>query len=180
MNICFFCASSQTLTEDYYQLAQSFAKNIVSNNLTLVTGGSNIGLMRTLAQTVKVNDGNSIGIITTTFDKRNLTCYDNKEIIITADLQERKKLLLEISDAFVVLPGGFGTLDELLEVLTLNHIGENNKPIVIFNYNGFYNDLLKMFNTIFANNFANNTNKESYFVTENINETINYIMTKVQ
>ncbi|MBN2663355.1 MAG: TIGR00730 family Rossman fold protein [Bacteroidales bacterium] len=179
MKICFFCASSQTLSEDYYSLATKFAEKIIENNHTLVSGGSNVGLMLTLAQSVKKINGNSIGIITKEFSERNLTCFDNKEIIITADLQERKKILIEISDAFVILPGGFGTLDELLEVLTLNHIGEIFKPIVIFNYNEFYNDLLKMFDKIFENNFAQQKNKTSYLVTQNIDETFNYINSNI-
>lgn len=179
MKICFFCASSQTLSEDYYDLATKFAQEIVSNNHTLVSGGSNVGLMRTLATQVKKLNGNSIGIITQEFSNKNLTCFNNKEIIITADLQERKKVLLDISDAFVILPGGFGTLDELLEVLTLNHIGNIFKPVVIFNYNNFYNDLLKMFNKIFENNFALQKNKTSYFVSENIGETLNYFKSNI-
>lgn len=175
MNVCFFCSSSETLNESHYQIASNFAENLIKNNHVLVSGGSNVGLMRVLAQSVKKLNGNSIGVITRKFAELNLTCFDNKEIIVTADMQERKKVLLEVSDAFVILPGGFGTLDELFEVLTLSHIGEHKKPIVIFNHKGFYDELLVFFDKIFDEKFAKAENKNTYFVTDNISDTIKFL-----
>ncbi len=175
MNVCIFCSSSENLSNDYYNFAENFAKILADKNWTLVTGGSNVGLMKTLTQTSKRKGGKSIGIITQNFANKGLTCTDNSEIIVTADMQERKKYLMEYSDAFIIFPGGFGTLDELLEVLTLKYIKQIDKPIAIFNYNNFYDDLLKMFDKIFAEKFVNQEVKSAYFVSSNINDIFEHI-----
>lgn len=175
MKVCFFCASSEALDNKYYSIAKEFGVEITKKDWTLVTGGANVGLMKTLVQTVKSNNGKSIGIIPGFFNKRNLTCFDNTEIIFTKDMQERKKIIFDISDAFIILPGGFGTLDELLEIITLKQIGQENKPIIIFNQDGYYTHLLKQFEVIFEAKFAKSMNKIVYFVTESIEETLNYI-----
>ena len=175
MKICFFCASSKALEPKFYAKAEQFGSQIVKNDWTLVTGGSNIGLMKTLSKTVKTNKGKSIGVIPIFFEKRNLTCYDNSEIIFSKDLQERKKILFDISDAFVILPGGFGTLDELLEIITLKMIGQVNKPIIIFNQDNYYEFLLKQFDVIFKENFANYNNTKTYHVSNTISDAFEYI-----
>lgn len=175
MKVCFFCASSQTLDSKYYAEAEEFGRQIVENDWTLVTGGSNIGLMKTLAKTVKINTGKSVGVIPGFFDRRNLTCHDNTEIIFSKDLQDRKKIIFDISDAFVILPGGFGTLDELLEIITLKLIGQANKPIVIFNQDGYYTHLLKQFDVIYKENFAKNLDLKAYHISDTISDTFEYI-----
>ncbi|MBN2893943.1 MAG: TIGR00730 family Rossman fold protein [Bacteroidales bacterium] len=175
MKVCFFCASSEALEPKFYSIAKTFGESIVEKNWELVTGGSNVGLMKTLAQTVKSSGGRSIGIIPKMFDDKNLTCLDNTEIIFTKDMQERKKMLFDVSDAFVILPGGFGTLDEMLEIITLKQLGQYKKAIVIYNQDGFYDNMLKQFNVIFESNFAKPQNKNVYVVTQNVEETLNYI-----
>lgn len=175
MKVCFFCASSEALVPNFYNTAESFAKILVDNNWTLVTGGSNVGLMKKLIQTVKILNGKSIGVIPNLFVEKGLACQENSQIIITKNMQERKDEMINISDAFVILPGGFGTLDELFEILTLKQIGLCNKPIVIYNENNFYDNLLKQFDVIFENNFTKKQNKTIFEVLNTIEDTINYI-----
>lgn len=172
MNICFFCASSNALDEKFYKTATDFAKLISDKNWTLVSGGSDVGIMKTLAQNTS---SHSIGIIPRMFAERGLVCEANKEIIISDDLQDRKKLLFDKSDAFVILPGGFGTLDEMIEIITLKQLRLQKKPIIIFNQDGFYDNLFKLFDVFFENKFANPNNKKVYYATSEVKDAINYI-----
>jgi hypothetical protein len=175
MNICFFCSSSQKLDPYYYSLAKSFAEKIAKKSWTLVNGGSNLGLMKFLTKTVVKNNGKTIGIIPQIFAQKGYACFDNTELIITSDMQERKKKLIEISDAFVVLPGGFGTLDELSEIICLKTIGILDKAIVIFNENNFYSNLIAHFDTILQNKFNIPQDRDIYFVSTSIEQTVRYI-----
>jgi len=175
MNVCFFCAASENIGSKYFTVAKEFGEQILKKEWTLVTGGSNVGLMKALSNYFNENNGKSIGIIPKVFADRNLTYPNSSETIVTKNLFERKKILIEKSDAFITLPGGFGTLDELLEVITLKQIGLINKPIVVFNQDGFYTSLLRQFETIFEHNFARINKKHAYFVTTRVNDTLNYI-----
>ncbi len=175
MKVCFFCASSEALDDKYYSIAAEFGHEIAGKNWTLVSGGSRIGLMKTLTLSALEKNGQTIGIIPSSFAEKGLACYKNTELILSADMQERKKKLFDISDAFVILPGGFGTLDEMLEIITLKQVGFYNKPIVIFNQDGFFDNLLRQFNIFFDNNFAKVHNKKVFYVSQNIEDTLNYI-----
>lgn len=175
MKVCFFCASSEALDADYYKLAINFAYKIAQKNWTLVTGGSNVGLMKTLTLAAIEKKGETIGVIPTDFANKGLACYENTELMFTEDMHERKKKLFEISDAFVILPGGFGTLDEMLEIITLKQVGVYNKPIVIFNKDGFFDNILKQFEQFFEQKFAKQHSRNVYFISQNIDETIDYI-----
>ena len=175
MKVCFFCASSEALDDKYYSIATKFGYEIANKNWILVSGGSKIGLMKTLTLSALENNGQTIGIIPASFAQKGLGCYKNTELILSLDMQERKKKLFDISDAFVILPGGFGTLDEMLEIITLKQVGVYNKPIVIFNQDGFFDNLLNQFEVFFDNKFAKNHNKKVFFVTQSIDETLEYI-----
>ncbi len=175
MNICFFCASSGAIDQKYFGIAREFAKELVKNNWKLVTGGSKVGLMQELIKTVKELKGESIGVIPQFFFSRQIASEDNTKLIVTKDMAERKKVIIENSDAFVILPGGFGTMDELFEVLTLKQLGQLKKPIIIFNPDNFYDGIIKQFEKFFTDKFSRSQNKQSYFVSDKVQETIEYI-----
>jgi len=175
MNVCFFCASSEALEPKYYTEAEKIASIVAKKNWTVVTGGSKIGLMKTLTLSALKNNGKTIGIIPSSFAEKGLACFDNTKLILTKDMSERKNKLFEISDAFVILPGGFGTLDEMLEIITLRQVGVYNKPIAIFNQDGFFDGLLKQFEVFFDNKFAKKQNKKAFFVTDSIEKIIDHI-----
>lgn len=142
-NICVFCASSVTknvyIAEDCVKLAEL----IVQRGDTLVYGGAFVGLMGLLADTVLKNGGKAIGIMPKSLTSREIAKEGLTESYITSSMAERKELLIAKSDAFVILPGGFGTLDEFFEVVCLGSLGLCRKPIVILNSQNYYAKLLE-------------------------------------
>jgi uncharacterized protein (TIGR00730 family) len=179
MNICYFCASSEDIAQKYRQTAQIIGRLTAQKKHTLITGGSNIGLMRTLVKSATEFGGRTIGIIPVFFENRGLACYDNSKLIIVNNMHERKQKLFEISDAFVILPGGYGTLDEMLEIITLKQIGIYDKPIIIFNQDGYYDPILQQFEKMHSEKFSNYGSKNAYFVTSNTNEIFDIIESPV-
>ncbi len=170
MNICFFCASSEDIEQKYKDSAKQIGEKVAKAQHTIITGGSNIGLMKTLVKTAIENGGKSIGIIPKFFEDKGLACFDNSKLIIVDDMFQRKQKLFELSDAFVILTGGYGTLDELLEIITLKQIGIYNKPIIIYNQDGYYDKILDMFDKIHNEKFSRPQGKEVYVVTRTIEE----------
>lgn len=175
-NICVFCSSSDVIDELYQKNALQLAELIVTNKLQLVNGGSKVGLMGIMARRVKELGGTSVGIIPQLIYDKGLACYSTENLIITKDMRERKAKLSEYADAFVALPGGFGTLEELMEVITLKQLEVHSKPVVIMNLNGFYDKLLEQFSVFYKNNFARNDYQALYYVAQNAGDTIDYIL----
>lgn len=142
-SICVFCSSNLGANKIYENVARDIGNLLIDNNKTLVYGGANVGLMRCVAEEVIKRSGHSIGVITHFLAQKHLTQIGLTELIKVETMQERKAKMAELADAFIVLPGGFGTLEELFEVLTAAQLGFHTKPIAIINTNGFY-DFLKM------------------------------------
>ncbi len=153
-NLTVFCASSQQLNKRYHQYAHDLADIMTQNTINLIFGGASVGLMKTVAEKVFAAGLKVIGIIPEFFVSRGLASNCTSELIITKDMFERKKILIEKADAFVALPGGFGTLDELVEVITLNQINQIDKPVIIYDPENFYAPLLELFNKFVTENFA--------------------------
>ena len=174
-NICVFCSSSDVIAEDYKKVAGNLAGLMSDKGFTLVNGGSKVGLMGIMARKVKEGGGKSIGVIPKLIYDKDLACYSVDELIVTKDMRERKEKLSELAHAFIALPGGFGTLEELMEVLTLKQLEVHQKPIVIMNINNFYHKLLGQFEVYYKNGFSKGGYKNLYFVTENVQEAIGYI-----
>ncbi len=174
-NICVFCSSSDVISEDYKNVARDLAELMAKQNFTLVNGGSKVGLMGIMSRRVKETGGKSIGVIPQLIYDKDLACYSTDKLIVTKDMRERKEKLSELADAFIALPGGFGTLEELMEVLTLKQLEVHQKPIVIMNTNGFYQKLLEQFEVYYKNDFSKSDYRNLYFVTENVVEAVKYI-----
>lgn len=175
MNICVFCSSSDNLPEDYYSMADTLGSLIAKGGHALVYGGGKIGLMGTVSRSVKSNGGNVTGVIPERLNRTGIVSEDDNKTIVTADMKERKAEMHRLSDAFVTLPGGFGTLEELLEIITLKQLKYHTKPIVIINTNGFYNSMLELFERIFSERFAKAEYSKFYFVVTKPEDAINYI-----
>ncbi len=148
-----FCASSHKVDQKYFDVTERLAKVLVENNITTVYGGGAIGLMGRLADTIMANKGRAIGIIPrfmmdVEWGHKNIT-----ELIEVKDMHERKKKLVEDIDAIIVLPGGSGTLEETLEVITLKRLGKFTKPIIFINTDGFYDSLLQLFDKMIEERF---------------------------
>lgn len=174
-NICVFCSSSDVIAEAYKKMADNLAGLMVKSGFTLVNGGSKVGLMGIMARKVKKQGGKSIGIIPQLIHDKGLACYSTNKLIVTKNMRERKEKLSELADAFIALPGGFGTLEELMEVMTLKQLEVHQKAIVLMNTNNFYDKLLEQFSTFYKNDFSKADYKNLYFVAANSAEAIEYI-----
>lgn len=175
MNICVFCSSSNIVDDIYFEMAGELGQYIGENGHTLVYGGANIGLMDQLAESVKKAGGKVIGVIPQKIHDNDLSANQLDELIITQTMSERKTVMHQKSDAFIALPGGFGTLEEILEVITLKQLDYHQKPIVFINVNGFFNHLLKQFELSYTDGFAKENYRRLYKVVPEPSEAQEYI-----
>ncbi len=175
MNICVFSSSSNAIPDLYFKEANDLGTLIGDNGWDLVYGGSNVGLMHECAEAARAAGAKSLGIIPETIHSRKLGSVNDHEQIITPNMRERKYLMRKRSDAFIALPGGFGTLEEILEVITLKQLHYHNKAIVFINTNGYYDLLLAQFERAYEETFAREDYRKMYFVATNSEEAISYI-----
>lgn len=142
-NICVFCGSSRGFHEKYMNHARELGVELVRQNLNLVYGGANIGLMKVLADTVLSLGGTVIGVMPRRLTEKEIAHPGLTELHVVDTMSERKELMAARSDAFIAMPGGIGTLDELFEALSWNQLGLMHKPVGILNTDGFFDDLLR-------------------------------------
>ncbi|MBN1819808.1 MAG: TIGR00730 family Rossman fold protein [Prolixibacteraceae bacterium] len=175
MKICVFSSSSNGIHDAYFNEAQKLGELIGIKGHTLVNGAGNVGLMEATSAAAKKNGAHTIGVIPEMMHEKNLTSVNSQEVIITDDMKERKEQIRQISDAFIALPGGFGTLEEILEVITLKQLTYHNKAIVFINTDNFFKHLLNQFDVFFNEKFAKEEYRDLYFIARNAGEAINYI-----
>jgi uncharacterized protein (TIGR00730 family) len=142
--LCVFCGSSRGANEIYCRMAVKLAEYLLKKKIKLVYGGSNVGLMQILADTMLIGGGTVIGVMPKSLVEKEVAHNGLTKMHIVADMQERKALMAGLSDAFIALPGAYGTLDELFEMLTWNQLGIINKPIGLLNINDFFDPLIEM------------------------------------
>jgi uncharacterized protein (TIGR00730 family) len=143
-NICVYCGSGPGTDPAYAEAARALGRNLAANNIGLVYGGGGIGLMGEVAEATIANGGRVTGIIPKFLTEREHVKRDAHELIVTQNMHERKQLMFDRSDAFVALPGGVGTLEELVEQLTWSQLGQHQKPIIVANINGFWTPFLNL------------------------------------
>ncbi len=154
MKICVFGASSDTLAEEYYDAARRLGELMAKGGHTLVYGGGSDGLMRACADGVKTGGGAAIGVAPRMFDEGDFLRRDFGELIFTETMAARKELMRSIAEAFIVLPGGTGTMDEFFETLTLKQLGMQGKAIVLLNTLGYFDPLCALLRDMVARGFA--------------------------
>jgi cytokinin riboside 5'-monophosphate phosphoribohydrolase len=174
MNICVYTSSSDALDKVFYDEAENLARIFLKEKFQLIYGGAKVGMMGRMAKIITINAGKVIGVIPELIFNHNIG-DESVELIVTKDMKSRKAKMAELSDAFIALPGGFGTLEELAEILTLKQLQYHQKPIVIINTSGFYNKLLEFFEVFFTNNFAKSDYKKLYYVAGSSLEAVEYI-----
>lgn len=157
--VCVFCASSHKVDQKYFDIATKTAQTLVKNNITTVYGGGAVGLMGKLADTVLELNGDVIGIIPSFMMEVEWGHKKISKLIQVKDMHERKKKLVEDIDAVVVLPGGSGTLEEAMEVITLKRLGKFTKPIIFINTDGFYDSLFQLFDKMIEEKFMRKEHK---------------------
>lgn len=175
-NICVFASSSDALNDVYKNEALTLAQLLAQHQLGLVNGGANVGLMEEMLLEAQLRGAFTIGVIPEKMQQVNLVSTHLNELIISSDMKERKAIMREHSDAFIALAGGFGTLEEILEVITLKQLEYHNKPIVFINTNGFYNDLFRQFEKSFNEQFAKPIYRSLYYIASNAADALQYIL----
>lgn len=143
MNISVFCASSQPRNPRIAEAAAELGRSIARGGHTLLYGGSNLGLMGTVSGAALEQGGRVVGVIPTLFSEDIILSQTVNELVRVRSMAERKEYLIAHSDAFVALPGGIGTLDEVTEVMVANQLQHTNKPVVLFNLDGYYDPFLQ-------------------------------------
>jgi len=176
-SIAVFCGSSEgndlNIIADAVKLGESFAKN----NITLIYGAAKIGLMGKLAESSLNHQGKVIGVIPGFLKLKEVVHLGLHKLITTKNMHQRKIKMHELADGFIALPGGFGTLEELFEIITWAQLGLHQKPIGLLNSNGFYNDLINMIETMVAKGFLKIENLQLLIVDDNIDSLLEKMKT---
>ena len=174
-SICVFASASNNEDKIYFNAAYDLGCEIANNNYNIVYGASNLGLMGEVTNAARINGSEIIGVMPEKLYNFGIKPGECTKFILTKGMRERKAKMDELSQALIALAGGFGTLEELSEMIVQKQLGYNNKPIVLLNTNGFYNDLVKFFDTIIAQKFAPEISRNLYFVATNPKQALEYI-----
>jgi uncharacterized protein (TIGR00730 family) len=162
--ICVYCSSSNNVDPVHLDAARELGTALGQRGDTLVWGGATVGCMGELARAVRAAGGRTEGVIPEGLVAREIADDESDELVITADMGGRKAEMAARADAFVALPGGFGTLEELLEQLTLRLLGMHHKPVLIVDVAGFWQPLLQLFDHLTAERFARPESTSAYLV----------------
>ena len=153
-SICVFCGANVGARPAYADAAQQFGSLLAERGLELVYGGGRVGLMGTLADAALAGGARVTGVIPEALATKELAHSELYELRVVASMHERKATMAELSDAFVALPGGFGTMEEFFEVLTWAQLGFHHKPLALLSVEGFYDPLLRFFDHLVAEGFV--------------------------
>ena len=175
--VCVFASSSNYLDEVYYEDARELGRLIGEKGYDLVYGGSNLGFMWACAEEAKNNGSKLIGVMPEKLQSMGVFTQGCDEFHVTAGMRERKAKLDSISDAVIALAGGFGTLEELSEMIVQKQLGYNKKPVIILNTNGFYDKLNEFFEVIIDQKFANKNMRSIYYIAKTPQEAVDYLKT---
>jgi uncharacterized protein (TIGR00730 family) len=175
MNITVFSSSSDAVDPAFFDVARELGSAIGKHGHTLIYGGTNVGLMGALACAAREAGGQVIGVIPRYLAERGIGFDGCHELLTTTDLRERKGIMETRADAFVVLPGGFGTLEEMVEIITLKQLQQHKKAVVILNANGFYDPLRTLFEHFFEQRFAKESSRALYHFAPTVKDALEYL-----
>jgi uncharacterized protein (TIGR00730 family) len=164
--VCVYCSSSAAVGPAHVLAARTFGEGLAARGHGLVWGGAKVGLMGQVSAAARAGGATTVGVIPESMMGREIADHDADELIVTPDLGTRKAEMARRSDAFVALPGGFGTLEELLEQLTLRMLGFEDKPIVIVDVDGFWQPLVDLFEHLYTEQFARAESRAAYVVVD--------------
>lgn len=171
-SICVFCGSSTGFHPVYKKAAEELGRRIVEEKLTLVYGGGSVGLMGVLANVVMDHGGKVIGVIPKFLYDKEVGLDTVTELIIVDSMHERKQKMAELSNAFIAMPGGIGTMEELFEVFTWSQLALIRKPVAILNVNNFYDDIIRFMDKMVHEGFLRPETAQSLIHSENVLELI--------
>ncbi|QOG04421.1 TIGR00730 family Rossman fold protein [Flavobacterium sp. MDT1-60] len=168
--ITVFCGSSFGTEAIYAEQATLLGETLAKENIELVYGGANVGLMGALADGVLNNGGKAIGVLPDFLRSKEIAHLGLTELILVESMHERKTKMNDLCDGVIALPGGFGTLEELFEMLTWAQLGLHKKPIAILNINGFYNSLIELTETMVEKGLLKEANQKMLLVSDDIDD----------
>ena len=168
--LCVYCSSSDRLDAKYFAAAEAFGRAMTARGWGLVYGGGKTGLMGAVARAVKGSGGRVVGVIPEFMKAKELAYEGADELVTVLTMRERKMIMETRADAFVALPGGWGTLEEMMEIITLRSLNVLSKPCVFFNQDGFYDDLLRLFERMLEDKFFKPSNMDLFQVAETVPE----------
>ena len=168
--VAVFCGSSLGFNEVYKNSAIELGNYFVNNNIGLVYGGGKIGMMGIIADTMIAKKGEVIGVIPGLLRHEEVAHNNISEMIVTKTLSKRKVKISRLVDGYIALPGGFGTLDEIFEALTLGQLGIENKPVGILNVNGFFDPLIMQLDVMVKEGYLKQSNKEMLMVSDSVED----------
>ena len=175
-NISIFCGAHEGKNPKYAQSAKIISEAIAKKGINVVFGGGNVGLMKIISDTALDNGVEVLGISLKSLHALELANPRLNEIVVTDTLLDRKDEFMSRSDAFIVLPGGVGSLDELAEVMASNQLGIINKPVGILNTEGYYDHLLKWFDKAVEEGFISSANLKELLVSDNPEELVDLVV----
>lgn len=158
-SICVFCGSSTGNEPEYTEAARTLGKTLAGANIRLIFGGGQVGLMGEVANATLAAGGEAIGVIPNSLVEREIAHTGLTDLHVVGSMHERKAMMSDLSEGFVALPGGTGTLEEFFEVLTLAQLGEHTKPCGLLNVAGYYDPLLAVFDHMVGKGFLSESNK---------------------
>ena len=181
MRICVYGAASPTIDKEYILKVESFGREMVKRGHSLVFGGGGNGLMGAAARGVKDENGYILGVIPKFFIEEDVEkiCDFCSDLLQPETMRERKQIMEDNADAFVVVPGGIGTYEEFFEILTSKQLCRHNKPIAIYNIDGFYDEINAAMKSAIRKNFIKDDCLDLYFVSDNQDEIFEYLETPV-
>lgn len=174
-SICVYCGSSSQASRRFFDEAEKLGKLLAENGIELIYGAGGIGIMNAIATAVQQNGGRVTGVIPRFMIEAGWHNEHLDKIIITADMHERKSTMADLSDAAVALPGGIGTMEELLEILTWKQLGLTTKPIVIVNIDGYYDPLLAMLRQAIQEKFMRTVHENMWTVVTSADDVLEAI-----
>ena len=171
-SVCVFCGSQYGSDPAFRRVATALGEMLGSAGVSIIYGGGHVGLMGAVADAAMAAGGEVIGLIPTRLLEREVGHRAITELITTRDMFERKQQMVDRADAFVILPGGLGTLDELLDVITLRQLGYHDKPIVLVNLDGYWDPFIALVNQIVKHSFALPGARTLYRVVDTVDQVL--------
>lgn len=159
-NICVFCGSNPGARPEYLAAARELGNLLADQSIGLVFGGGNVGMMGETADAALEGGGKVIGVIPDFLREKELAHKGATEMIVVETMHERKMKMAELSDGFIALPGGWGTMDELCEILTWAQLGLHGKPVALYNVAGYFDELIQFFDKIVEERFLSTSNRQ--------------------
>ncbi|KQT25934.1 LOG family protein YvdD [Chryseobacterium sp. Leaf405] len=169
-SITVFCGSSFGSDSIFEEQATLLGQTLAQQNIQLVYGGSNTGLMKAVADGALNNNGKVIGVLPQFLQSKEIAHKGLTELILVETMHERKTKMNELCDGVIVLPGGYGTMEEFFEMITWSQLGLHKKPIALFNIDGFYDDLIKLVQTMVDKGFLKQINRDMLLISDDIED----------